>query len=166
MPAVLPPNAKGKRVTEAMLASSTAALKKNTASFNAAVRKWAKDKPKEQLALLHRALAFEGLNRVTFRTPVRDGRARASWMVAFNRADMNTAPEGTKLSAGAARAASVERGAAELTKLKRDPFVMTWISNNVNYIQFLEAGGSGRSPEGMVAVTIAELRQAFPGGAS
>ena len=42
------------------------------------------------------------------------------------------------------------------------PFEMVWISNNVDYIEFLEHGSSQQAPEGMLAVTIEELRMIFP----
>jgi len=38
---------------------------------------------------------------------------------------------------------------------------MVWITNNVDYIEKLEHGGSQQAPQGMVSVTVAELRTMF-----
>ena len=50
----------------------------------------------------------------------------------------------------------VRKGLAALKKLK--PYKVVFISNNVDYIEFLEEGSSKQAPNGMVAVTVEELR--------
>ena len=40
-----------------------------------------------------------------------------------------------------------------------DYFGIVWITNNVPYIEELENGSSSKAPEGMLAVTFAELER-------
>jgi len=51
------------------------------------------------------------------------------------------------------------RGLAALADLP--PFSVVYITNNVNYISFLEEGTPKTLPVGMVAVTVEELQEMF-----
>jgi len=44
-------------------------------------------------------------------------------------------------------------------------YQVVWISNNVDYIEELEHGHSWQAPHGMLAVTVAELRELFSSAA-
>ena len=55
---------------------------------------------------------------------------------------------------------TIDKGLAILTGLPA--FSVVWLSNNLDYILFLEEGSSRQAPQGMVAVTVQELREMFP----
>lgn len=124
-----------------------------------------------------RALAFEAYRRIVFRTPVLTGRARANWMFTADAPsdevrDTVDPTGGTTVAEGATQAQALELGQP------------AFIVNNLPYIGVLEHGGypdpvkrgtwmgpgrgyeirsaggfSKQAPAGMVAVTLAEIRQ-------
>lgn len=97
-------------------------------------------------------LALEGLRRVVQRTPVDTGRARGGWQVA---AIANDAAGGDPDPSGSS---TVSAGLSIIDAITI-PFGTIVIFNNVEYIVFLEEGSSQQAPQGMVALTIAELEQ-------
>lgn len=109
----------------------------------------AKDAPVQEQQRAHRLLAIAGLQGVVTRTPVDTGRARANWQAS------NGAPVLDQLdTTDAGKALSQGRGVID----QAPKFATTYITNNLDYIQFLEEGSSSQAPQGMVAVTIEELQ--------
>lgn len=123
--------------------------------------------PEREQILTTKKLALQALRGVVIKTPVDTGRARNAWLVSIG--------QGTETGAAApARApenevAGVEgqiairviaKGARKINGMKA-PYKDVFISNNVEYIEFLEGGSSQQSPRGMVAVTLEELRSQF-----
>lgn len=102
-----------------------------------------------------RKLALEALSRLVIRTPVLTGRARANWNLSLNTPDDSFSMSDVDPGGGA----TIDAGFSTLLQLA--PFELVWITNNLPYIEFLEDGGSGQAPEGMVAVTVAELESEF-----
>jgi len=97
---------------------------------------------------------FAGVIR---KTPVDTGRARSSWNIAVGKPDLSVAPVG-----GASQKSSNSKAAAFDNP---DPYSKVFITNNLDYIEFLEQGSSKQAPLGMVKVTVLEtlnfLRSAF-----
>ncbi|HEX7048653.1 MAG TPA: HK97 gp10 family phage protein [Longimicrobiales bacterium] len=99
-----------------------------------------------------RALALEALARLMRKTPVDTGRARANWNVALGSPDRSTDEDRTIADAGRAQAEGV-RVIAEF-----GPGRVLYVTNSLPYIQDLEDGRSKQAPQGMVKVTVAELK--------
>lgn len=138
----------------------------NFAEFNKEIDDFAKTIP-DKVSTLQKKIVLEALKRLVEKTPVATGRAKGNWQVAI---DM--AAEGQLEVTDKEGVATVTKGIAAIADLP--PYSIVWISNNVDYIEFLE-DGSGRgptekltsdghstqSPAGMLAITIEELRTMF-----
>lgn len=128
-------------------------MKDNLAQFNREVTQFAKSIP-GKVTVMQKKIVLEALRRLVKKTPVDTGRARGNWQVTIGspvdgQLDKKD-PEGDS---------TIAIGLAALAGLP--PFQVVWISNNVDYIEFLEEGSSGQAPEGMLAITIEELRNMF-----
>ena len=55
------------------------------------------------------------------------------------------------------RGADAIRAAAETNLASLGPFATVFLYNNADYISFLESGSSAQAPNGMVAVSVAEV---------
>ena len=98
----------------------------------------------------------------------RDGADGARWCrQAYSRRHRPRAiggRDGPKRSEDAAAQESLRAGSARIAKITKDnPFVASHLTNNVEYIEYLEAGGSDRHPQGMVAVTVQDIVARFGG---
>ena len=100
---------------------------------------------------VHRAVLLEGLKGVVQMTPVDKGRARANWQVSHG-APATDQVEATDKRGAATRA----RGAAVIAEA--EPYSVTYLTNNVDYIEELENGSSQQAPSGMLNVTYNRLR--------
>ena len=102
-----------------------------------------------------RALCLEGLGRLMKKTPVRTGRAKANWNTSAGTPDSSVNEGATSADVEAKRAGGMATILA--TKFfERDEHL--FVTNSLPYIEALEGGHSRRAPEGMVAVTVEELR--------
>jgi hypothetical protein len=99
-------------------------------------------------------IVLEALRRLAFRTPVDTGRARGNWQVTIKMPAQGTLPLCDKTGDEV-----VAKGVAAISLLP--PGQVVWISNNVEYIEFLEEGSSRQAPHGMLRVTVEELRSLF-----
>lgn len=93
-------------------------------------------------------------------TPVDTGRARANWRVAIGKepeADPRDPVEAGPRKSAAREAANaklaIEEGRAIITRSQL-AFSPIFISNNVAYIERLEAGSSRQAPEGMLRAAV------------
>ncbi len=114
---------------------------------------------REAVIAFQKKIAFEALNRVTNKTPVDTGRARGNWQL-----NIGTIPDSLIDITGEKEPVTSTVLERELGKVKELGFgQIVYVINNVNYITFLEQGSSeqARNPDGMVQVTIEELRQFF-----
>lgn len=102
---------------------------------------------------LMRALLLEILARLIRRTPVDTGRARQNWNVGVNAIDRSADTD----AAGRSGSGASSRGAAKILA-EFEPGDVGFITNALDYVQELERGHSSQAPEGMVAVTAAEVR--------
>lgn len=126
-----------------------------------------KAKLAKRIDQVKQGLVLEAYRRLVLRTPVDYGRARANWHVSNGTPSREVAdlPEmrgkrGSRGRAAAAATAGLERARGVVTSVTAKE--VTFIVNNVHYIIFLERGSSKQAPNGMVTVTIAELKQLFP----
>ena len=141
----------------------------NLEEFNKGLDKFIKSIPEEFINVAHRKIALDILTGVTKRTPVDKGRARLNWQLSIGTpaADIKEVGQsgGPPLSAGAVPSLQevgqtvVDEANKELKNLK--PFGTAFISNNVNYIGYLDEGSSQQAPAGMVAATLQEIGGTF-----
>ena len=110
----------------------------------------------DQFILFQKKIAFELLNRVTFKTPVDTGRARANWQV-----EVDQIPSGVVDKTDKGGSSTLNNGAAAIGTLKPGDFKVVFIANNLPYIVPLENGSSQQAPQGMLAVSIEEVEQIF-----
>jgi len=123
----------------------------NLRRFLAQVRSFTTRTPAEEIQKAHRRMGIAALQGVVLRTPVDTGRARANWQVANG-----SAPEGAVDATDPSGGRTLSQGQSVIQDVR--PFDKSYIVNNLDYIVFLEEGSSAQAPEGMVAVTIAELQ--------
>jgi hypothetical protein len=110
--------------------------------FSADLKKFAK-KLEIDVSTVVRKVSFDIWNDVTKLTPVDTGRARASWNISEEFANLSTKPKEYQNKTG--------KGEVGAISGKRN----VMITNNVEYIEFLENGSSDKAPAGMVRVALA-----------
>lgn len=103
---------------------------------------------------MERAIAMEGLNRLTTKTPVDTGRARGGWQVGIG-----NAPSEKSDRLDTTGSATISAGSDVISRVTTPVRVV--IANNVEYIEALEHGHSQQAPEGMLGVTVDELGRVF-----
>lgn len=90
-------------------------------------------------------IAFDLHGDIVRRTPVRTGRARASWFVSAGQPSDDVLPEG-------------DYGAPSFPEgLLIDGRESVYIINNLPYVSVLEAGHSSQAPHGFVALALENL---------
>lgn len=114
----------------------------STVRFNADLNAFAK-KLDVSLDTVVRKVALDAYGRVTKKTPVDTGRARANWNVGAGRPDLRVDKSATRI-----KRPSLKRG---------DGKKVIFITNNLPYINALENGHSTQAPNGMVQGTLNEL---------
>ncbi len=119
--------------------------------FTLEIDKFVDDVPKKLLTLKQK-LALEALRRLVLRTPAATGHARANWQVTIG-----TPTAGVIAGGDPSGAATIADGSGKILAVV-EPFGQIWISNNVPYIETLEKGSSSQAPNGMVAVTFADIQ--------
>lgn len=125
----------------------------NLNQFNNEIDNFAKSIPGKVIAL-QKKIVLEALRQIVLRTPVDTGRARGNWQTTI------VQPAGGQLDAVDKQGdETITKGLAAIATLL--PYQVVYIANNLEYIEFLEDGSSKQSPNGMVSVTIEELRQIF-----
>ena len=125
-------------------------LDRSLQQFNDAVDEFSKKIP-DRLVELQQKIGLEALRRIVYKTPVDTGRARGNWQVTIDKPAVGVLVP--------AIADPVGQGGLMLADLP--PFTTVWITNNVPYIKYLEDGSSKQAPQGMVSVTLGELKAMF-----
>ena len=123
------------------------------AQFNREIDAFARKIP-DRATVLQKKVALEALQRLVSKTPVDTGRARGNWQVTIG--DPATGQLEVLDINGAE---TITQGLAAIADLPA--YQVVWISNNVDYIESLEHGHSKQAPQGMLAVTVEELRAMF-----
>jgi len=126
----------------------------NLQQFNAEIQEFAKKVVPNEIVKFQKKIVLEALRRLVQKTPVDTGRAKGGWQVTIEAPASGQLDRTDKDGAG-----TVAEGLAAISHLP--PWQMVWITNNVDYIEKLEHGGSQQAPQGMVSVTVAELRTMF-----
>jgi len=104
------------------------------------------------VGLVAKRTVFDLHRRITYLTPVRTGRARASWGISYGSVPNDPGePRGKGRVAISARRSRMNPGDFS------DGYGVWWVYNNLPYIQRLEDGYSKQAPAGMVAIALAEL---------
>jgi len=99
-----------------------------------------------------RRVALDLYAKITMRTPVDTGRARASWGIDVGRPSNYVAGERLGGSENITQMAKL-RAVTD----KRLGETTIWLFNNLPYIVPLEYGHSGQAPNGMVRISVAEV---------
>lgn len=105
-------------------------------------------------------VAFDLYAQIIQKTPVDTGRARASWNISVNNPDPSVAPEmdksknsdGKKLKRGDSLT-GIEAG-KNISLLESNLEDPIYITNNLDYIEYLEGGSSEQAPAGMVMLSV------------
>lgn len=99
-----------------------------------------------------RALGLETMGRVMRKTPVDTGRARANWNAAVG-SPKREVDEDLDASDVRSRQAAAEQEIADF-----GPGKSLYVTNGLPYIPPLEDGHSDQAPQGMIKVTVEELK--------
>lgn len=121
------------------------------AEFNREIERIGKTLPAESIVAYHKKICLEFLARVIDKTPVDTGRARGNWQVTVN-AKSSASLDVTDKTGDATFA----HGVGNLSALP--PYAIVWVANHVHYISFLEEGTSQQAPDGMVKLTLNEMK--------
>ena len=135
--------------------SAVAAMEASLRNFTRELNDFSRKQTPEFAKALKDRIALEALNRIVLRTPVDTGRARGGWIISTGVLPETT--ETTRLDTTGQETISV----GTQVILTADPYDNIHISNNVDYIVYLEEGTSQQAPQGMVNVTFAELQVIF-----
>ncbi len=111
-------------------------------SFNLDLKEFA-HKIDLEVEVVTRKIGMDAWTGVTRKTPVDTGRARANWNIGVGVVDSSTS-DATSQSVPTLR--------------KGDGVNALYITNNLPYIESLERGDSTQAPNGMVEVTMTEIK--------
>jgi len=126
----------------------------NLKEFNADLMKFASSIDVKFETVVRR-IVLELYDKITKRTPVDTGRARASWMLnSGSSAGSDTASEAASVDYKSMNKSQREELKSDVVK---NPYVKRWIYNNLPYIKALEDGSSSQAPQGMVKLTVTEV---------
>ena len=125
-------------------------------TFNATMKSFAVSLPQELVEPFVQKLGTEALSRIVMKTPVDTGRARGNWQVTIGTPAQGWDETEVDKNGGA----TINKGTSTINQ-DLPPFPQIWITNNVPYIERLEAGHGGRPAGVMVANTINELGTMF-----
>jgi hypothetical protein len=121
-----------------------------------AIGKAAKKIHEEKIPQFITMVSLEVFRRIVLRTPVDTGRARGNWQI-----EIGKAAEGVLDILGKSPQVTQEVFDREVKTLDQiKAFSIVHITNNVEYVYYLEYDKtSAQHPEGMVEVTLAEMRE-------
>lgn len=125
----------------------------NLVNFNKALIS-ASENIKGDMIRFYKAVCFETFKRIVNRTPVDTGRARGNWQMEVGKAASGTL--NVEGSAGEVASKALNQATGKLSSIT--PFSIVHITNNVEYIYYLEyEKRSKQAPQGMVEITITEM---------
>jgi len=136
------------------------------AKLNSMMAEVTKNLLPRQTAMFHRKIHLEVLKRVVMRTPVDTGRARGGWQSSVGHVGTGESsyegrenasdPKAPRRAVGGPAAAhAVNQGVGASAAIQG--YTMSYITNNVHYVKYLENGTSQQAPKGMVGVTLIEI---------
>lgn len=125
------------------------------AAFELAIDRFVDRDIPEAHHLLQRTIAIQVLTGVTYRMPVDKGRARGGTHVTIDAKSFKN-----DFPADKGGSATIAAGVSVIESSR--PYQNIVLQNNVEYIEDLESGrGSKQAPNGMVAVTVAEIEAKY-----
>jgi hypothetical protein len=128
----------------------------NLNEFNRELDNFAKDLPQKQYKPFIKKIANQVLAGIVQKTPVDTGRARGNWQTQINETSEDDV-DNLDLTGDQ----TIDAGANVINEM--DPFDTVNIFNNLDYILALEEGHSqAQAPNGMVMLTLEEVKQQFP----
>lgn len=96
-------------------------------------------------------IATEGLAKVQTKSPVDTGQFKSNWLVSVGALDPS-------IHEGVGGAFAAKSSAALASYAAAEGFPVIYLANNLPYARRLENGWSSQAPNGMVALTVAELQ--------
>jgi len=126
----------------------------NANEFNLALRHFSAVDVPEKVRQIHQKVAMEALKSLVMKTRVRTGRARGNWQV-----ENNNRPAAALLTTDKDGQSTIQRGLTTIAQVR--PFSVTYVTNNVRYIVFLEDGRGSFAGDHMMARTIEEAKRMF-----
>lgn len=114
-------------------------------SFERDIKKFT-DKVGLKLSQVIEVVSIELYNRITDKTPVDTGRARANWNISATTKNQSVTDETKRQSV------------ISLSGLKEGQDNVVWITNNLEYVFSLEKGSSTQAPNGMVDISLQEVK--------
>jgi len=112
-------------------------------SFDSDIKRFS-DKVKVSIDKAVRTVAFDAFGMVVKKTPVDTGRARGNWNISVGSIDYSVNENATTK-----KSPDIKKG---------DGLKPIFITNSLEYIEDLENGTSQQAPNGMVAITVNEIR--------
>jgi len=122
--------------------------------FNRAIGSYAAVDVPKKVREIHQKVALEALKSLVMKTRVRTGRARGNWQV-----ENDNRPAAALLTTDKDGQPTIQRGLTTIAQAR--PFSVTYITNNVRYIVFLEDGRGSFAGDHMMARTIEEAKRMF-----
>jgi hypothetical protein len=101
-------------------------------------------------------IALDSLRGVVRKSPVDTGRFRGNWIVSKNAAN-TTSSQVTDKNGGQ----TITKGSGVINTFKMNADSRIIIQNNLPYANRLENGWSKQAPNGMVALTVAEMQRKY-----
>lgn len=133
---------------------------RNLAQFSRQLRNFADQTVPEEVTKLHRTVALDLLRRVTLKSPVDSGRFRAGWAVSLSQPDPRPVSASGAPILGADQV--ISNALSELEQLR--PYSICWVHNSLPYATAIENGHSGQAPNGVLAISVAEVEAGFSRG--
>ncbi len=122
--------------------------------FNLSLKNFAAVDVPKKIQEVHQKVALEALKSLVMKTRVKTGRARGNWQV-----ENNNRPETATIETDPNGSGTIQKGAGVIVEAR--PFSVTYITNNVRYIVFLEDGRGSFAGDHMMARTIEEAKRMF-----
>jgi len=122
--------------------------------FNLSLRNFAAVDVPKKIQEIHQKVAMEALKSLVMKTRVKTGRARGNWQV-----ENDNRPAAALLTTDKDGQPTIQRGLTTIAQAR--PFSVTYITNNVRYIVFLEDGRGSFAGDHMMARTIEEVKRMF-----
>jgi hypothetical protein len=122
--------------------------------FNLSLRNFAAVDVPKKIQEIHQKVAMEALKSLVMKTRVKTGRARGNWQV-----ENDNRPAAALLTTDKDGQPTIQRGLTTIAQAR--PFSVTYITNNVRYIVFLEDGRGSFAGDHMMARTIEEAKRMF-----
>lgn len=129
----------------------------NVREFNLALADFLERQVPELALLAQKKVTLDALAGVVRKSPVDTGRFRGNWQVSAGEPDDLPIDRLDKQPSGSDPGTEVRRSGESNAAAIR-PYSVSFVYNNLPYADPLERGHSRQAPQGMVALTIAELQ--------